>query len=87
MSQGVSNLSDLLRTSTYDNVPTLPESPGNKAGACDSKRDSLSSPKSEIISGENCSGEQDLESLQRMVQELREKIETQKQTYEEQIKT
>lgn len=87
MSQGVSNLSDLLRTSTYDNVPTLPESPGNKAGACDSKRDSLSSPKSEIKSGENCSGEQDLESLQRMVQELQEKIETQKQTYEEQIKT
>ncbi|XP_054977766.1 rho GTPase-activating protein 25 [Sorex araneus] len=92
MSQGVPNLSDSQRTSTYDNVPTLPEFPGNKAEAssshtCDSKRDSLSSLKSETGPEEKNSGEEDLESLQRMVQELREEIETQKQTYEKQIKT
>lgn len=92
MSQGVPNLSDSQRTSTYDNVPNLLESPGKKAEtssshACDSKRDSLSSPKSEPKPGEKNSGEEDPEALQRMVQELQEEIETQKQTYEEQIKT
>ncbi|XP_011363926.1 rho GTPase-activating protein 25 [Pteropus vampyrus] len=46
LSQGVPNFSDIQRTSTYDNVPTLPGSPGNEAGAvsfhaCDSKKDTL----------------------------------------------
>lgn len=91
MSQGVPNLSDFQRTSTYDNIPTLPGSPGNEAGALssgasDSKRDTLSNPNSEIRPGTKNSGEEELESLQRMVQELQKEIETQKQTYEEQIK-
>lgn len=91
MSQGVSNFSDSQRTSTYDNVPNLPESPGNKAAAssshaCDTKRDSFSGPKSETGLGEKNSGEADPESLQRMVKELQKEIETQKKTYEQQIK-
>ncbi|XP_036904096.1 rho GTPase-activating protein 25 isoform X2 [Sturnira hondurensis] len=91
MSQGVPNLSDSQRTSTYDNIPTLPGSPGNEAralssGASDSKRDILSNPNSETRLGTKNSGEEELESLQRMVQDLQKEIETQKQTYEEQIK-
>lgn len=37
-------------------------------------------------SGSKSSGEDDLDSLQRMVQHLQKEIETQKHTYEEQIK-
>ncbi|KAF6102110.1 Rho GTPase activating protein 25 [Phyllostomus discolor] len=91
MSQGVPNLSDSQRTSTYDNIPTLPGSPGNEAGALssgasDSKRDTLSNPNSETRPGTKNSGEEELKSLQKMVQELQKEIETQKQMYEEQIK-
>ncbi|XP_049712366.1 rho GTPase-activating protein 25 isoform X3 [Elephas maximus indicus] len=91
MSQDLPHLSDSQRTSTYDNVPALPASPGNEASspssqACDSKRDSPASPNSEAGSGTKDSGEEELESPQRMVQELRKEIETQKQAYEEQIK-
>ena len=90
MSQGVPQLFDSQRTSTYDNVPTQPGSPGDEAStlspqACDSKRDSLASLNSETGPGKKISGEDELESLQRMVQELRKEIETQKQMYEEQI--
>lgn len=90
-SQGMPSFSDSQRTSTYDNVPALPGCPGNEAGAlsshaCDSKRDTLASPNSETRSGTKNSGEEELESLQKMVQELQKEIETQKQTYEEQIK-
>ncbi|XP_010808428.1 rho GTPase-activating protein 25 isoform X4 [Bos taurus] len=90
MSQGVPQLFDSQRTSTYDNVPTQPGSPGDKAStlspqACDSKRDALASLNSETGPGKKISGEEELESLQRMVQELRKEIETQKQMYEEQI--
>ncbi|XP_045436801.1 rho GTPase-activating protein 25 isoform X5 [Pipistrellus kuhlii] len=92
LSQGVPNFSDAQRTSTYDNIPTLPGSPGDEAGAlsfhaCDSKRDTLSSPNSETGPGTKNSGEEGLESLQRTVQELRKEIETQKQAFEEQIKS
>lgn len=85
------SFSDSQRTSTYDNVPALPGCPGNEAGAlsshaCDSKRDTIASPNSETGSGTKNSGEEELESLQKMVQELQKEIETQKQTYEEQIK-
>lgn len=57
LSQGVPNFSDIQRTSTYDNVPTLPGSPGNEAGAvpfpaCDSKTDTLASPSSELGLGQ-----------------------------------
>lgn len=91
LSQGVPNFSDIQRTSTYDNVPTLPASPGNEADtvsfhACDSKKDSLASPSSETVPGTKNSGDEELESLQRMVQELQKEIETQKKMYEEQIK-
>ncbi|CAK6435152.1 unnamed protein product [Pipistrellus nathusii] len=91
LSQGVPNFSDAQRTSTYDNIPTLPGSPGDEAGAlsshaCDSKRDTLSSPNSETGPGTKNFGEEGLESLQRTVQELRKEIETQKQAFEEQIK-
>ncbi|XP_045018204.1 rho GTPase-activating protein 25 isoform X6 [Bubalus bubalis] len=90
MSQGVPQLFDSQRTSTYDNVPTQPGSPGDEAStlspqACDSKRDALASLNSETGPGKKISGEDELESLQRMVQELRKEIETQKQMYEEQI--
>uniref|UniRef100_G3U166 Rho GTPase activating protein 25 n=1 Tax=Loxodonta africana TaxID=9785 RepID=G3U166_LOXAF len=76
MSQDLPHLSDSQRTSTYDNVPALPASPGNEASspssqACDSKRDSPASPNSEAGSGTKDSGEEELESPQRMVQELR----------------
>nr|XP_008515200.1 PREDICTED: rho GTPase-activating protein 25 isoform X3 [Equus przewalskii] len=90
MSQGVPQLSDPQRTSTYDNVPALPGSPRDEAGAlsphaCDPKRDTFASPTSETGPGRKNSGEEDPESLQRVVQELRKEIETQKQMYEEQI--
>ncbi|XP_019825983.2 rho GTPase-activating protein 25 isoform X5 [Bos indicus] len=90
MSQGVPQLFDSQRTSTYDNVPTQPGSPGDEAStlspqACDSKRDAFASLNSETGPGKKISGEEELESLQRMVQELRKEIETQKQMYEEQI--
>ncbi|XP_066234185.1 rho GTPase-activating protein 25 isoform X1 [Saccopteryx leptura] len=92
MSQGVANFSDSQRTSAYDNIPAQPGSPGDETGApsscaCDSKRDTLSSPNSETGLGTKNSGGEELESLQRMVQELRKEIETQKQTFEEQIKS
>ena len=68
-----------------------PGSPGDEAStlspqACDSKRDALASLNSETGPGKKISGEEELESLQRMVQELQKEIETQKQMYEEQIK-
>ena len=90
MSQGVPQFFDSQRTSTYDNVPTQPGSPGDEAGtlssqACDSKRDALASLNSETGPGKKNSGEEELESLQRMVQELQKEIEIQKQMYEEQI--
>ncbi|XP_042539006.1 rho GTPase-activating protein 25 isoform X1 [Dipodomys spectabilis] len=86
MSQDLRHLSDSQRTSTYDNVPVLPEVSGSTAGvpssssACDSRTNSEMGP------GRKNSGEEELDSLQRMVQELRKEIEIQKQTYEEQIK-
>lgn len=91
MSQGMPQFFDSQRTSTYDNVPTQPGSPGDEAStlspqACDSKRDALASLNSETGPGKKISGEEELESLQRMVQELQKEIETQKQMYEEQIK-
>ncbi|XP_063450965.1 rho GTPase-activating protein 25 isoform X4 [Pan paniscus] len=91
MSQDLRQLSDSQRTSTYDNVPSLPGSPGEEATAlssqaCDSKGDTLASPNSETGPGKKNSGEEEIDSLQRMVQELRKEIETQKQMYEEQIK-
>ncbi|XP_047637847.1 rho GTPase-activating protein 25 isoform X5 [Phacochoerus africanus] len=92
MSQGVPQFFDAQRTSTYDNVPAQPGSPGDKADALssqayDSKRDAPGSPNSEARPGKKNSGEEELESLQRMlVQELRKEIQTQKQMYEEQIK-
>ncbi|XP_027628789.1 rho GTPase-activating protein 25 isoform X2 [Tupaia chinensis] len=91
MSQDLHHLSDPQRTSTYDNVPALPGSPGGEASehsshACDSKRDAPASPDSESGSGKKNSGVEELDSLQKMVQELRKEIETQKQMYEEQIK-
>ncbi|XP_013851545.1 rho GTPase-activating protein 25 isoform X6 [Sus scrofa] len=92
MSQGVPQFFDTQRTSTYDNVPVQPGSPGDKADALspqayDSKRDAPGSPNSEARPGKKNSGEEELESFQRMlVQELRKEIQTQKQMYEEQIK-
>ncbi|KAM7078232.1 rho GTPase-activating protein 25 isoform 5-T5 [Molossus nigricans] len=91
MSQGLPNFSDSQRTSTYDNIPTLPGSPGKEAGAlsshaCDPKRDTLLKSNSETRPETKNSGGEELESLQRMVQELKKEIETQKQMYEEQIK-
>ncbi|XP_015393516.1 rho GTPase-activating protein 25 isoform X4 [Panthera onca] len=91
MSQGMPHFSDSQRTSTYDNIPSLPGAPGDGAAAvsshaCDSKRETLASPNSETGPGKKNSGEEELESLQRVVQELQKEIETQKQMYEEQIK-
>ncbi|XP_037383427.1 rho GTPase-activating protein 25 isoform X2 [Talpa occidentalis] len=91
MSQDVPHLSDFQRTSTYDNVPALPGSPGDDAVVCsphayDCKRDTLVSPNSETGFGRKDSGEEEIESLQKVVQELQKQIETQKQTYEKQIK-
>ncbi|XP_052030208.1 rho GTPase-activating protein 25 isoform X1 [Apodemus sylvaticus] len=91
MSQDLRHLPNDQRTSTYDNVPTPPKSQGNPAGslsppASDSKRDTLVSIDSEVESGSKNSGEDDLDSLQRMVRHLQKEIETQKQVYEEQIK-
>lgn len=91
MSQDLRHLSNDQRTSTYDNVPTPPESQGIPPGALsppasDSKRDAPISTDSEMESGSKNSGEDDLDSLQRMVQHLQKEIETQKQMYEEQIK-
>ncbi|XP_032208204.1 rho GTPase-activating protein 25 isoform X3 [Mustela erminea] len=91
MSQGVPPCPDSQRTSTYDNVPAPPRTPGDEAAAdsyqaCDSKRETLASSTSETGPGKKNSGEEELESLQRVVQELQKEIETQKQTYEEQIK-
>ena len=91
MSQDLRHLSNDQRTSTYDNVPTSPQSQGNPAGALsppasDSKRDALVSTDSEMEAGSKNSGEDDLDSLQRTVQSLQKEIETQKQVYEEQIK-
>ncbi|XP_032033375.1 rho GTPase-activating protein 25 [Hylobates moloch] len=91
MSQDLRQLSDSQRTSTYDNVPSLPGSPGEEASAlssqaCDSKGDTPASPNSETGPEKKNSGEEELDSLQRTVQELRKEIETQKEMYEEQIK-
>ncbi|KAM8942602.1 rho GTPase-activating protein 25 isoform 1-T1 [Lycaon pictus] len=90
LSQGVPHYPDAQRTSTYDNVPTLPGPTGEEAAAasspaCDSKRETLASPSSETGPEKKNSGEEELESLQTVVQELRKEIETQKQKYEEQI--
>nr|XP_058134678.1 rho GTPase-activating protein 25 isoform X2 [Dasypus novemcinctus] len=92
LSQDVRHFSDSQRTSAYDNVPLSPRSPGGEAGApssqvCDSKGDTPSSPNSEAGPEKKDPGEQELESLQRVVQELRKELETQKQMYEEQIKS
>ncbi|XP_027790413.1 rho GTPase-activating protein 25 isoform X1 [Marmota flaviventris] len=91
LSQDLRHLSDSQRTSTYDNVPAQPGSPGNKpsalsAPACDSKRDPLASTDSDTGPARKNSGEEEIDSLQRVVQELQKEIETQKQMYEEQIK-
>nr|XP_021503431.1 rho GTPase-activating protein 25 isoform X2 [Meriones unguiculatus] len=91
MSQDLRHLSNDPRTSTYDNVPAPPGSQGSPTGAlsspaCDSKRETVASTDSEMESGRKTSGEEDLDSLQRMVQHLQKEIETQKQMYEEQIK-
>ncbi|XP_048208610.1 rho GTPase-activating protein 25 isoform X2 [Perognathus longimembris pacificus] len=85
MSQDLRHLSDSQRTSTYDNVPVLPEGSGNtepvlSSSACDSGTNSETGP------GRKNSGEEELDYLQRLVQDLRKEIEIQKQTYEEQIK-
>uniref|UniRef100_A0A8C0RZ84 Rho GTPase activating protein 25 n=1 Tax=Canis lupus familiaris TaxID=9615 RepID=A0A8C0RZ84_CANLF len=90
LSQGVPHYPDAQRTSTYDNVPTLPGPTGEEAAAasspaCDSKRETLASPSSETGPEKKNSGEEELESLQTVVQKLRKEIETQKQKYEEQI--
>ena len=79
-----------VRPQAGGRLPTQPGSPGDEAStlspqACDSKRDALASLNSETGPGKKISGEDELESLQRMVQELRKEIETQKQMYEEQI--
>ncbi|XP_047379153.1 rho GTPase-activating protein 25 isoform X1 [Sciurus carolinensis] len=92
LSQDWRPLSDSQRTSTYDNVPAQPASPGDRASAlsspaCDSRRDPLGSTNSETGLARKNSGEEEIDSLQREVQELRKEIETQKQTYEEQIKS
>ncbi|KAG8510131.1 Rho GTPase-activating protein 25 [Galemys pyrenaicus] len=91
MSQDVPHLSDFQRTSTYDNVPSLPASPEDDMVVCsphtyDCKKDTLASPNSETGSGKKDSGEEEIEYLQRMVKELQKEIETQKQMYEKQIK-
>lgn len=91
VSQDLRHLSDSQRTSTYDNVPALPGSPGNSASvfsapACDSKKDVPASTNSETGPGRKDFGEEELDSLQRLVHDLRKEIETQKQMYEEQIK-
>ncbi|XP_006902598.1 PREDICTED: rho GTPase-activating protein 25-like [Elephantulus edwardii] len=92
MSQNLGRLSNSQRTSTYDNVPALQVSPEDKASAAslpptyDSKKDILASPTSEVGPGTKDSGEWELEVFQRVIQELQKEIETQKQTYEEQIK-
>ncbi|XP_004849993.1 rho GTPase-activating protein 25 [Heterocephalus glaber] len=91
MSQDLRHLSDSQRTSTYDNVPTLPGSHGDGVGTLSSptsdfKRDALASTNSETGPEGKNSAEEELDSLQKMVQDLRKQIETQKKTYEEQIK-
>ncbi|KAM5227235.1 rho GTPase-activating protein 25 isoform 2-T2 [Ctenodactylus gundi] len=91
MSQDLCHLSDSQRTSTYDNVPALPKTPGDEGSAvsspnCNSKGDTIISTNSEAgPGGKNSTGE-NLDSLQRVVQDLRKQIETQKEMYEEQIK-
>ncbi|XP_037662393.1 rho GTPase-activating protein 25 isoform X2 [Choloepus didactylus] len=86
LSQDVRHLSDPQRTSTYDNVPRG-QVGAPSSQACDSKGDPLASPNSEAGPEKKDSGEEEPESLQRLVQELRKEIETQKQMYEEQIKS
>ncbi|XP_008252531.1 rho GTPase-activating protein 25 isoform X2 [Oryctolagus cuniculus] len=91
MSQDIRPLPNSQRTSTYDNVPAPPRSSRQEVGALsppawDSKRDPLASPHSETGPGKKNSEEEEFQSLQRVVQELREEIESQKQMYEEQIK-
>ncbi|XP_040849224.1 rho GTPase-activating protein 25 isoform X5 [Ochotona curzoniae] len=91
MSQDVRHLSDSQRTSTYDNVPipagsSQQEVVAVSSPACDTKGDTLASPHSETGSGKQNSEEEEFQSLQRVVRELRQEIETQKQTYEAQIK-
>lgn len=90
MSQGLPQSPDSQRSSTYDNVPAATGSPRDEESslsshACDYKRDTPAGPNSETGPGKKNSGEEELESLQRLVQELRKEIETQKQMYEEQI--
>uniref|UniRef100_A0A8C9HC77 Rho GTPase activating protein 25 n=1 Tax=Piliocolobus tephrosceles TaxID=591936 RepID=A0A8C9HC77_9PRIM len=72
-------------TSAFQGSPRE-EASALSSQACDSKGDTLASPNSETGPGKKNSGEEELDSLQRMVQELRKEIETQKQMYEEQIK-
>nr|XP_045009464.1 rho GTPase-activating protein 25 isoform X2 [Jaculus jaculus] len=91
MSQDLLHLCDSQRTSTYDNVPAPAASTGNTAGAlsphaCDSKTDAVTSTDSEMGTGRKNSGDEELNSLQKMVQHLQKEIETQKQMYEKQIK-
>ncbi|XP_076990555.1 rho GTPase-activating protein 25 isoform X2 [Tamandua tetradactyla] len=92
LSQDMHHSTDSQRTSTYDNVPAHLGSPRGEAGApsfqaCDSKGDALASPNSEAGPEGKDSGEEEHESLQRVVQELQREMETQKQMYEEQIKS
>uniref|UniRef100_F6TKS0 Rho GTPase activating protein 25 n=1 Tax=Macaca mulatta TaxID=9544 RepID=F6TKS0_MACMU len=72
-------------TSAFQGSPRE-EASALSSQACDSKGDTLASPNSETGPGKKNSGEEELDSLQRTVQELRKEIETQKQMYEEQIK-
>ncbi|XP_004636191.2 rho GTPase-activating protein 25 [Octodon degus] len=91
MSQDLGHLSDPQRTSTYDNVPSQPGPREPEGGTLssptsDCKKDALASPDSQTGPQGKNSVEEELDSLQKMVQDLREQIETQKKTYEEQIK-
>uniref|UniRef100_A0A096MX56 Rho GTPase activating protein 25 n=1 Tax=Papio anubis TaxID=9555 RepID=A0A096MX56_PAPAN len=72
-------------TSAFQGSPRE-EASALSSQACDSKGDTLASPNAETGPGKKNSGEEELHSLQRTVQELRKEIETQKQMYEEQIK-
>ncbi|XP_074064072.1 rho GTPase-activating protein 25 isoform X2 [Macrotis lagotis] len=87
LSQGLQHCSDLEPTSPDKSVLTCSSSAGHITNPVDSQSSSKTNALTSISPEDKGSALQDQESLQKVIEELTKKVESQKQAYEERIKS
>ncbi|XP_044519519.1 rho GTPase-activating protein 25 isoform X2 [Gracilinanus agilis] len=87
LSQDLRHFSDSEPTSPFNRVPTFSSSTGDKTSPPESQASSKTDVLTSVSPDEKVSGQEDQESLQKVILELKKEMAAQKESYEERIKS